>query len=81
MSEPRGLNMCRTDDAIEIMEYVVGMREEKLGTANLNTDDERRRLAELLKEAGTVRRRKSLSLEMLLVNTSQTAMNDSIMVS
>ncbi|CAA2982392.1 tetratricopeptide repeat 28-like [Olea europaea subsp. europaea] len=73
--------MGRTDDAIEIMEYVIGMREEKLKTANLNADDERRRLAELLKDAGTVRRRKSLSLEMLLVNTSQTAMNDSIMVS
>lgn len=73
--------MGRTDDAIEIMEYVVGMREENLGTANLNADDERHRLAELLKDAGTVGRRKSLSLEMLLVNTSQTAMNDSIMVS
>lgn len=72
--------MCRTDDAIEIMEYVVGMREEKLGTANLDADDERRRLAELLKEAGMVRRRKSISLESLLVNSSQTTKNDSITV-
>ncbi|CAI9766749.1 unnamed protein product [Fraxinus pennsylvanica] len=72
--------MGRTDDAIEIMEYVVGMREEKLGTANLDADDERRRLAELLKEAGMVRRRKSISLESLLVNSSQTTKNDSITV-
>ncbi|KAL2532204.1 Tetratricopeptide repeat (TPR)-like superfamily protein [Abeliophyllum distichum] len=54
--------MGRIDDAIEIMEYVVGMREEKLGTANLDADDERNRLAELLKDVGMVRSRKSMSL-------------------
>ena len=48
---------CRVDDAIEILEYVVGMREEKLGTANPDVDDERRRLEELLKEAGRARNR------------------------
>ena len=54
------------DEAIEILEYVVGIREEKLGTANPDVDDEKRRLAELLKEAGRVRSRKARSLETLL---------------
>ncbi|KAK1359692.1 Tetratricopeptide TPR-1 [Heracleum sosnowskyi] len=56
----------RLEDAIEILEYVVGMREEKLGTANPDVDDEKKRLAELLKEAGRVRSRKPRSLENLL---------------
>ena len=43
--------MGRWEDAIEILEYVVGMREEKLGTASSDVDDEKRRLAELLQEA------------------------------
>ncbi|KVI02572.1 hypothetical protein Ccrd_019218 [Cynara cardunculus var. scolymus] len=54
------------NDAIEILEYVVGMREEKLGTANPDVDDEKRRLTELLDEAGRNRNKKSLSLEFLL---------------
>lgn len=54
------------DEAIEILEHVVGIREEKLGTANPDVDDEKRRLAELLKEAGRVRSRKARSLETLL---------------
>ncbi|XP_062220077.1 protein KINESIN LIGHT CHAIN-RELATED 2-like [Phragmites australis] len=58
--------MGRLDEAIEILEYVVGMREEKLGTANPDVNDEKRRLAELLKEAGRVRSRKAKSLENLL---------------
>ncbi|KAE9612717.1 hypothetical protein Lal_00005991 [Lupinus albus] len=59
--------MGRVEDAIEILEHVVGMREEKLGTANPDVDDEKRRLEELLKEAGRVRDRKSRkSLETLL---------------
>ncbi|GFY95982.1 tetratricopeptide repeat (TPR)-like superfamily protein [Actinidia rufa] len=58
--------MGRPGDAIEILEYVVGMREEKLGTANPDVDDEKRRLAELLKESGRVRNRKFRSLETLL---------------
>uniref|UniRef100_A0ACD5ZKT1 Uncharacterized protein n=1 Tax=Avena sativa TaxID=4498 RepID=A0ACD5ZKT1_AVESA len=58
--------MGRLDEAIEILEYVVGMREEKLGTANPDVDDEKRRLAELLKEAGRGRSRKAMSLENLL---------------
>lgn len=60
----------RLDDAIEILEYVVGMREEKLGTANPDVEDEKRRLGELLKEAGRVRSRKSRRLETLMDNYS-----------
>lgn len=56
----------RWEDAIEILEYVVGMREEKLGTASSDVDDEKRRLAQLLKDAGRDRSKKSLSLEFLL---------------
>ncbi|OMO67714.1 Tetratricopeptide TPR-1 [Corchorus olitorius] len=56
----------RLDDAIEMLEYVVEMREEKLGTANPEVYDEKRRLGELLKEAGRVRSRKARSLETLL---------------
>ncbi|KAK6913120.1 hypothetical protein RJ641_022721 [Dillenia turbinata] len=62
----------RLDDAIKILEYVVGMREEKLGTANPDVNDEKRRLAELLKEAGRVRSTKSRSLETLLDTNFQT---------
>ncbi|KAH6754832.1 Tetratricopeptide repeat superfamily protein [Perilla frutescens var. hirtella] len=61
----------RLDDAIEILEFIVGMREEKLGTANPDVEDEKKRLAELLKEAGRVRNRKNRSLETLL-DSSQT---------
>ncbi|GJT72524.1 kinesin light chain-related protein 3 [Tanacetum coccineum] len=42
----------RLDDAIEILEHIVETREEKLGTAGFDVEDEKRRLAELLKEAG-----------------------------
>ncbi|KAI3768719.1 hypothetical protein L2E82_19549 [Cichorium intybus] len=56
----------RWDDAIEILEYVVGMREEKLGTADPDVDNEKRWLAELLKESGRNRRKGSRSLGFLL---------------
>lgn len=42
------------------------MREEKLGTANPDVDDEKKRLYELLKEAGRVRNKKGKSLENLI---------------
>ncbi|PPR82968.1 hypothetical protein GOBAR_AA37740 [Gossypium barbadense] len=57
---------CGVEDAIEILEYILKMREEKLGTANPEVDDEKKRLAELLKEAGRRRNRKGKSLEKLL---------------
>ncbi|GAB4849191.1 hypothetical protein Ancab_004001 [Ancistrocladus abbreviatus] len=66
----------RWDDAIEILELVVGMREEKLGTADPIVDDEKRRLAELLKEAGRQRSRKSSSLEALLNKNCHTVMKN-----
>ncbi|KAE9620119.1 hypothetical protein Lalb_Chr02g0160361 [Lupinus albus] len=48
------------------------MREEKLGTANPNVDDEKRRLEELFKEAGRTKNRKTRrSLETLLDANSQ----------
>ncbi|CAK7328930.1 unnamed protein product [Dovyalis caffra] len=70
--------MGRLDDAIEILEYVVGMREEKLGTANPDVVDEKQRLAELLKEAGRVRSRKARSLENLLDGKSHDINKDGI---
>ncbi|KAH7845702.1 hypothetical protein Vadar_005040 [Vaccinium darrowii] len=68
--------MGRSGDAIEILEYVVRMREEKLGTANPDVDDEKRRLAELLKEGGRVRNRRGRSLENLLDTDSRVFAKD-----
>ncbi|OAY75249.1 Nephrocystin-3 [Ananas comosus] len=58
--------MGRLNEAIEMLEYVVGIREELLGTANPDVITEKKRLAVLLKEAGRVRHRKTMSLEDLL---------------
>ncbi|GMJ13483.1 kinesin light chain-related 3, h cellulose synthase-microtubule uncoupling 3 [Hibiscus trionum] len=55
----------RLDDAIKILEYVVRTREEKLGTADPEVYDEKKRLAELLKDAGRCESRKGRSLETL----------------
>jgi len=44
--------MGRIEDATEILEYILKVREESLGTANPDVDDEKKILAELLKEAG-----------------------------
>ncbi|KAI3453351.1 hypothetical protein Pfo_010014 [Paulownia fortunei] len=60
------LEIYRIEDAIEILEYVLKLREEKLGTANPDFDDEKKRLAELLKEAGRSRNKKAKSLENLI---------------
>ncbi|MCO5601308.1 hypothetical protein L7F22_055427 [Adiantum nelumboides] len=48
----------RLVDAIGALQYVVEVREEQLGTANSEVDDERSRLAELLREAGRFRARR-----------------------
>ncbi|CAA6665766.1 unnamed protein product [Spirodela intermedia] len=58
--------MGRLEDAIKILEYVLKLREEKLGTAHPDVEDEKKRLAELLKEAGRGRNRTAKSLENLL---------------
>ncbi|KAL2943207.1 Protein KINESIN LIGHT CHAIN-RELATED 2 [Bienertia sinuspersici] len=63
------------DDAIELLEFVVVMREEKLGTADPVVDDEKRRLTELLSDAGKARRY-SKSLETLFDKFSNTVMTD-----
>ena len=62
--------LYRVEDAIQILEYILKMREEKLGTANPDVDDEKKRLFELLKEAGRVRSRKGTSLENLIDSNS-----------
>lgn len=59
----------------------MGTREEKLGTANPDVDDEKRRLAELLKEAGRVRSRRGRSLEHLLDTNSPVFAKDGTGVS
>lgn len=48
----------RLDDAIGALQHVVEVREEELGTANSEVEDERSRLAELLREAGRFRARR-----------------------
>ncbi|XVF58083.1 hypothetical protein PTKIN_Ptkin07bG0033500 [Pterospermum kingtungense] len=73
--------MGRLNDAIEILDYVVDMREEKLGTGNPDVIDEKRRLDELLKEAGRVRSRKSRALLTLLDTSTQIIKDDGIKVS
>lgn len=62
----------RLDEAIELLERVVRMREEKLGTANPDVDDEKKRLAELLKDAGRARTKKARSFETFLDANSHT---------
>ncbi|KAH7372490.1 hypothetical protein KP509_17G006700 [Ceratopteris richardii] len=48
----------RIDEAIGALQHVVEVREEELGTANSDVEDERNRLSELLKEAGRIRSRR-----------------------
>ena len=59
------------EDAIEILDRVLKVREEKLGTANPDVEDDKRRLVELLKEAGRSRNRKQKSLEGLFGGGAQ----------
>ncbi|XWS29817.1 hypothetical protein CRYUN_Cryun24cG0062900 [Craigia yunnanensis] len=68
----------KLDDAIEILDYVVDMRKEKLGTANLDVIDEKRMLGELLKETGRVQSRKPRSL-VTLIDTSTHIIKDDYM--
>lgn len=56
----------RVEDAIEILEYILKVREQKLGTANPDAEDEKMRLVELLKDTKRTRNRKGKSLENLL---------------
>ncbi|XP_038906715.1 protein KINESIN LIGHT CHAIN-RELATED 1-like [Benincasa hispida] len=58
--------MGSVEEAIEILEHILKVREEMLGTANPEVDEEKRRLEELLKEAGRARNKKAKSLQILL---------------
>ena len=59
------------------MEYVLKLREEKLGIANPDFEDEKSRLAELLKEAGKARNKKAKSLENLIDPNSRRTKKES----
>uniref|UniRef100_A0A1D1XSN0 Nephrocystin-3 n=2 Tax=Anthurium amnicola TaxID=1678845 RepID=A0A1D1XSN0_9ARAE len=72
--------MGRLDDAIQILEHIVSIREEKLGTANPDVDDEKMWLGALLREAGRVRNRKAISLDYLLDSNPNTVKKDVISV-
>ncbi|KAF5729768.1 Tetratricopeptide repeat (TPR)-like superfamily protein [Tripterygium wilfordii] len=69
--------MGRVEDAIEILEYVLKLREEKLGIANPDFEDEKNRLAKLLKEAGRARNRNAKSLENLIDPSSKKTKKES----
>lgn len=68
----------RLDDAIEILDHVVSMRENKLGTPNVDMDDEKQRLTELLKEAKRVRNKDPGSLEALVDNNFRKLLKNGI---
>ncbi|KAG6503048.1 hypothetical protein ZIOFF_035337 [Zingiber officinale] len=68
-----GPSLDWVEEAIDLLGNVLKLREEKLGTANPDLDDEKKRLAELLKEAGRSRNKKQNPLENLLVTNSQRA--------
>ncbi|XP_071722038.1 protein KINESIN LIGHT CHAIN-RELATED 1-like [Rutidosis leptorrhynchoides] len=69
----------RLDDAIEILEYILNAREEKLGTANPDVDDEKKRLAELLKEVGRSRNRNGKKLESFLGSNFEKMKKEGVM--
>ncbi|KAJ7523879.1 hypothetical protein O6H91_18G066300 [Diphasiastrum complanatum] len=56
----------RVDDAISILETILEVKEERLGTVHRDVEDERQRLMELLREVGRPRVRKTNTLEQLL---------------
>ncbi|GLJ24309.1 hypothetical protein SUGI_0463790 [Cryptomeria japonica] len=60
--------MGRLEDAIRVLEHVVGIREEKMCTADPDTDMEKQRLTELLKEAARVKNWKGKSIQSLIVS-------------
>ncbi|KZV40926.1 nephrocystin-3-like [Dorcoceras hygrometricum] len=67
----------RIEDSIEILEYILKLREEKLGTANPDFNDEKARLAELLKEAGRSRNKEAKSLQNLIDPNSRRTKKES----
>lgn len=60
----------RSGEAIELLENILEVKEERLGTVHPEVEDERHRLMQLLREAGRNRVRKTNTLEeLLLLNT------------
>lgn len=60
----------RSEEAICLLEHVLEVKEERLGTVHPEVEEERNRLAQLLREAGRSRVRKTNTLEELLLITS-----------
>lgn len=58
--------MGRTDDAITLLEVILEVKEERLGTVHPDVEHERKRLTELLKETGRPHARKLSTLQDLL---------------
>lgn len=58
----------RSGEAIDLLENIVDVKEERLGTVHPEVEEERHRLMQLLKEAGRDRVRKTNTLEELLLN-------------
>ncbi|MCO5579233.1 hypothetical protein L7F22_033087 [Adiantum nelumboides] len=60
----------RSSEAIDLLERILDVKEERLGTVHPEVEDERHRLMQLLQEAGRDRVRKTNTLEeLLLLNT------------
>ncbi|KAH9319773.1 hypothetical protein KI387_021542, partial [Taxus chinensis] len=59
--------MGRVEDAITLLEDILEVKEDRLGTVHPDVEDERKRLTELLKESGRSRSRKTQTLQDLLV--------------
>eukprot|EP00250_Pteridium_aquilinum_P035362 c9249_g1_i1 orf=341-2356(+) len=57
----------RSDEAICLLEHILEVKEERLGTVHPEVEEEKTRLSALLKEAGRARVRKTNTLEELLL--------------
>lgn len=63
------LIVCRSEDALALLEEVVHVKEEKLGTTHPEVQDDRKRLQEMLDQGGrTTTYKKSRKLVDLLSN-------------
>lgn len=60
----------RSGEAIDLLESILEVKEERLGTVHPEVEDERHRLMQLLREAGRDRVRKTNTLEELLLLNS-----------
>ncbi len=60
--------MCRVEDAIKLLEEVVEIKEEKLGTVHPDVHNDQERLQQLLKDVGRTYIHKTRKLEELLLS-------------